>query len=56
MGIMGYSSSGGHIYNQVSSTNGTMAYFYEGSSLDSCGGHSDPTGTYHYHKVHFPLQ
>jgi hypothetical protein len=51
MSTTGYAVSGGHFYNELSSPNGSLAISYEGISLDSCYGHADSSGIYHYHKV-----
>jgi len=49
MGTIGMAVTGGVFYNDLSSTSGTLALTYEGSTLDSCFGHSDTNKAYHYH-------
>ena len=51
MGTVGWISSGGVIYNHLSNPDGSLAAYEEIESLDSCGGHSDPSKQYHYHLV-----
>ena len=41
MGAIGLAVTGGVVYNQLSSTDGSLALTNEGTSLDSCFGHSD---------------
>ena len=41
MGAIGLAVTGGVFYNQLSSTDGSLALTNEGTSLDSCFGHSD---------------
>jgi len=49
MGTTGLAVTGGHFYNVLSSTDGSLAAYNEIESLDSCFGHSETTGDYHYH-------
>merc|ERR1711892_45625 len=49
MGTTGLAVTGGHFYNVLSSSDGSLAAYYELSSLDSCFGHSQADGDYHYH-------
>ena len=51
MGAVGWVSSGGVIYNHLSSTDGSLAAYYEIETLDTCGGHSNEQMEYHYHLV-----
>ena len=51
MGSVGWVSSGGVIYNHLSSTDGSLAAYYEIETLDTCGGHSNEDMEYHYHLV-----
>jgi len=51
MGTVGWISSGGVIYNHLSNPDGSLAAYEEIESLDSCGGHSDPSKQYHYHLI-----
>ena len=51
MGVIGYVKSGGTIYDHRSSTDGSLAVYYEWDSLDPYHGHSSPNGQYHYHAV-----
>ena len=39
------------LYNHLSNPDGSLAAYEEIESLDSCGGHSDPSKQYHYHLV-----
>jgi len=48
MGPVGLTVTGVQIYSN-SDANKRNAYIYEGSSFDTCGGHPDPNGNYHYH-------
>ena len=41
MGAIGLAVTGGVFYNQLSSTDGSLALTNKGTSLDSCFGHSD---------------
>merc|ERR1719431_1501371 len=49
LGVTALAITGGTFYNYLSSPNGDVALYNEGSSLDSCMGHSDPDSQYHYH-------
>ena len=49
MGVIGLATTGGTFYNDLSSTDGDVALYNEGSSLDSCNGHSSVDKQYHYH-------
>ena len=51
MGAVGYLFSGGVLYDHRSSDDGSLAYYFEGDSLDKCSGHSTNFGEYHYHLV-----
>merc|ERR1712036_203911 len=51
MGAIGFAISGGHIYNHLANPDGSVAWYDEIQSLDLSMGHSDPSGTYHYHGV-----
>jgi len=51
MGAVGWVSSGGVIYNHLSSTDGSLAAYYEIETLDTCGGHSNEQMEYHYHLI-----
>ena len=48
---MGYVESGGVIFNHLSAPDGSLAIYNEIDSLDSCFGHSNDVGQYHYHGV-----
>merc|ERR1719232_1730791 len=49
MGVTGLATTGGTFYNHLSSPRGDVAMYNEGTSLDSCTGHSSSDGQYHYH-------
>merc|ERR1712213_225408 len=49
MGTTGLAVTGGAFFNDWSSTDGDVALYNEGASLDSCFGHSSAAGAYHYH-------
>merc|ERR1712122_389047 len=49
MGVTGLATTGGTFYNHLSSPKGDVAMYNEGTSLDSCTGHSSSDGQYHYH-------
>jgi hypothetical protein len=51
MGVMGVTTSGAPIYNPLSSSNGSLASYYEWTTLDPCYGHTDADYQYHYHAV-----
>ena len=47
MGAIGLSVTGGVFYNHLSSTDGSLALANEGTTLDSCFGHSDAVSIYY---------
>merc|ERR1712012_313580 len=47
MGTTGLAVTGGAFFNDWSSTDGDVALYNEGASLDSCFGHSSAAGAYH---------
>merc|ERR1711973_545193 len=49
MGVTSLAVTGGTFYNHLSSPNGDVAMYNEGTSLDSCTGHSSQNMQYHYH-------
>ena len=49
MGVTGLAVTGGTFYNYLSTPTGDVALYNEGTSLDSCMGHSSKDGQYHYH-------
>jgi len=49
LGVTAFAITGGTFYNHLSNPDGSLALYNEGSSLDSCMGHSDPDSQYHYH-------
>jgi len=49
LGTTGLAVTGGAFFNDLSSPQGDLALYNEGSSLDSCFGHSAREGSYHYH-------
>jgi len=49
LGSIGLANTGGHYYNHLANPQGDLAMTNEGESLDSCFGHSDGDGIYHYH-------
>ena len=51
MGAIGFLTSGAPFYNPLSGTDGSLASYYEWSTLDPCYGHSDVNKQYHYHAV-----
>ena len=51
MGVMAITTSGAPIYNPLSSSDGSLASYYEWTTLDPCYGHSDASYQYHYHAV-----
>lgn len=51
MGSIAFLTSGAVLYNPLSSSNGSLASYYEWDSLDPCYGHSDSDKQYHYHAV-----
>ena len=51
MGAIAYITTGTVLYNPLSGSDGSLASYYEWSSLDPCYGHSSPDSQYHYHAV-----
>jgi len=51
MGTTGWIISGGVVFDYRSEVDGSMAYYYEGDTLDPCYGHSDVDDQYHYHET-----
>jgi hypothetical protein len=51
MGVMAITKSGAPIYNPLSQLNGSLASYYEWTTLDPCYGHTDADYQYHYHAV-----
>ena len=49
MGVIGLATTGGTFYNDESSDDGDVALYNEGTTLDSCNGHSNAVNQYHYH-------
>jgi len=49
MGAVGLSVTGGTFYNYLSDPDGSLALTNEGTTLDSCLGHSSSNSQYHYH-------
>merc|ERR1712243_113108 len=49
MGSIGLATTGGQYFNHLSAPDGSLAITNEGTSLDSCFGHSASGGVYHYH-------
>jgi len=49
MGVTSLAVTGGTFYNYLSDLDGSVALYNEGESLDSCMGHSNENGQYHYH-------
>ena len=49
MGVTSIAVTGGTFFNYLSDPFGSVALYNEGDSLDSCMGHSDQEGQYHYH-------
>merc|ERR1712236_58893 len=49
LGVTALAVTGGTFYNYLSNSDGSVALYNEGTSLDSCMGHSDPDKQYHYH-------
>jgi len=56
MGVMAITTSGAPIYNALSSSNGSLASYYEWTTLDPCYGHTDADYQYHYHAVSFYIK
>jgi hypothetical protein len=53
MGAIAFFTSGAVLYNPLSASNGSLASYYEWSTLDPCYGHSSVDKQYHYHAVSF---
>jgi len=51
MGVIALATTGGTFYNDLSTTDGDVALYNEGTTLDSCNGHSSSDNQYHYHAV-----
>jgi hypothetical protein len=51
MGSIAFMTSGATLYNPLSGTDGSLASYYEWSTLDPCYGHSSQDKQYHYHAV-----
>ena len=51
MGAWAFISTGTTLYNPLSGSDGSLASYYEWSTLDPCYGHSDVNKQYHYHAV-----
>jgi len=51
LGAIAYINTGTVLYNPLSSTDGSLASYYEWTTLDPCYGHSSPDSQYHYHAV-----
>jgi len=49
MGTIGLATTAGQFFNHLSDMDGSIALTNEGTTLDSCFGHSTDTGVYHYH-------
>ena len=49
MSSTGVAVTGGVFYNDLSNEDGSLALTNEGTTLDSCFGHSDKNKMYHYH-------
>ena len=49
MSSTGAAVTGGVFYNDLSDSDGSLALTNEGTTLDSCFGHSDGNKMYHYH-------
>jgi len=49
MGVTALAVTGGTFFNHLSSTDGDVALYNEGTTLDSCNGHSNAVDQYHYH-------
>merc|ERR1719402_459541 len=49
MGVVGLAVTGGTFYNYLSAPDGSLALTNEGTTLDSCLGHSSSDNQYHYH-------
>jgi len=53
VGAIGYVNTGTVIYNPLSSSDGSLASYYEWTTLDPCYGHSSVDKQYHYHAVKY---
>ena len=51
MGAWAFMKTGTTMYNPLSGSDGSLASYYEWSTLDPCYGHSDQSKQYHYHAV-----
>jgi hypothetical protein len=51
MGAIAFMTTGAVLYNPLSSTDGSLASYYEWTTLDPCYGHSSADSQYHYHAV-----
>ena len=51
MGAIAFMTTGTVLYNPLSGTDGSLASYYEWSTLDPCYGHSSADKQYHYHAV-----
>ena len=51
MGVMAITTSGAPIYNPLSAMNGSLASYFEWTTLDPCYGHTDADYQYHYHAI-----
>lgn len=51
MGPIAFFTSGAVLYNPLSSSDGSLASYYEWDTLDPCYGHSSVDKQYHYHAV-----
>lgn len=49
MGVTALAVTGGTFFNHLSSLDGDVAMYNEGTTLDSCAGHSNAVNQYHYH-------
>ena len=49
MGVIALAVTGGTWFNHLASTDGDVALYREGITLDSCNGHSNKKSQYHYH-------
>ena len=55
MGSIGFMTSGATLYNPLSGPDGSLASYYEWSTLDPCYGHSSVDKQYHYHAVNIQI-
>ena len=51
MGAIAFMTTGTVLYNPLSGSDGSLASYYEWSTLDPCYGHSSADKQYHYHAV-----